>query len=46
MRKKAYKSIIKLMSKNMRMDQAYLYFNIYFMISVYFGLGIIELNEK
>ena len=26
--------------------QAYLYFNVYFMTSIYFGSGVIELNKK
>jgi len=45
-RKKAHKLIMKLMNINIAIDQAYIYFNIYFLLSVYFGVGIISLNEK
>ena len=46
MRRKANESVTKLMTTDINTNQAYLYFNIYFISSIYFGFGIIELNQK
>ena len=45
MRKKAHKSVTKLIVTSIKIDQAYMYFNSYFLTSVYFGVGIIELTK-
>ena len=46
MRKKLYILIIKLMNTDINLYQAVVYYNIYMIKSVYFGYGIVELNNK
>jgi hypothetical protein len=45
-RKKMNESVTKLMATSITTQQAYLYFNIYLISSVYFGAEIISLNKK
>jgi len=36
----------KLINTNMKINQAYIYFNKYFTTSIYFRTGIVQLNKK
>ena len=46
MQKKMDESVTKLMATSINTQQAYLYFNIYLVTSVYFSVGIIELYNQ
>ena len=46
MRKKLYISITKMMNTDVNAYQAAVYYNVYMIKSVFFGCGIIELNEQ
>ena len=46
MRKKLYISIIKLMTTDINLYQAVVYYNAYMIKSMYFGCGIIELSDR
>jgi hypothetical protein len=46
MRKKMHESIVKIMNMDVNSYQASIFFNIYLIKTVYFGCGIVVLNEK
>ena len=46
MRRKLNESVRKLMNSELKTWQVHIYFNIYLVKSVFFGCGIVELNER
>ena len=46
MRKKMIDSVKRFMATKIILKQAYVYFNIYMLKSTFFGVGLIEINDK